>query len=62
MIDESRFYLRDENEEITMKKKIIVRKSGLVFWIILLMISAASIASDQYDISWYTIDGGGERS
>jgi len=45
-----------------MKKKIIVRKSGLVFWIILLMISAASIASSQYEISRYTIDGGGGQS
>ena len=62
MIDESRLYLRDENEEITMKKKITIRKSREVLWIILLMISAASIASGQYDISWYTIDGGGGTS
>lgn len=44
-----------------MKKKVIVGKYGLVFWIALLVISAAS-ASGQYELSWYTIDGGGGRS
>lgn len=45
-----------------MKKKVIVGKYGLVFWIAFLIMSVASTASGQYELSWYTIDGGGGRS
>lgn len=31
-------------------------------WILLLVILAASAASGQYELSWYTIDGGGGQS
>ncbi len=31
-------------------------------WILLLVILAASAAHGQYELSWYTIDGGGGRS
>jgi len=45
-----------------MKKSVIVGKYGLVFWIAFLIMSVASTASGKYDLSWYTIDGGGGRS
>lgn len=31
-------------------------------WILLLVILTATAASGQYELSWYTIDGGGGRS
>jgi hypothetical protein len=34
----------------------------LQIWVLLLIISIASSASSQYELSWYTIDGGGGRS
>jgi len=45
-----------------MKKKVIVGKYGLVFWMAFLIMSVALTASGQYELSWYTIDGGGGRS
>ncbi|MHC4314967.1 MAG: hypothetical protein ACYSW3_21175 [Planctomycetota bacterium] len=45
-----------------MSKKTITDISRLIVWIMLLMTSAASTASGQYEISWNTIDGGGGRS
>jgi hypothetical protein len=31
-------------------------------WILLLVILTATVASGQYELSWYTIDGGGGQS
>lgn len=45
-----------------MKKKTIARIPRLTVWIILLVISVASIADGQYELSWSTIDGGGGTS
>ena len=45
-----------------MKKSVIIGKYGLVFWIAFLIMSVASTANGKYDLSWYTIDGGGGRS
>jgi hypothetical protein len=45
-----------------MSKKAITDISRLIVWIMLLMTSAASTASGQYEINWSTIDGGGGRS
>jgi hypothetical protein len=42
------------------KNKAIMHR--LTVWIMLLTISAISTASGQYELSWYTIDGGGGRS
>lgn len=41
------------------KRKTIAGISRSAVWIMLLMISAAS---GQYELSWYTIDGGGGQS
>jgi len=45
-----------------MKKKIITDVDRLVVWIILLVVSAAATAHGDYELEWYTIDGGGGRS
>jgi hypothetical protein len=45
-----------------MKQKAIADMSRLIVWIMLLVISAASRANGQYELSWYTIDGGGGTS
>jgi hypothetical protein len=50
-----------ENQEINMKNKTIIIHR-LQFWVLLLIISVASTANSQYDLSWYTIDSGGGRS
>jgi hypothetical protein len=44
------------------KNKTITGIPRLSVWILLLLISAASVANGQYEISWYTIDGGGGQS
>ncbi|MHC4655070.1 MAG: hypothetical protein ACYTDW_12620 [Planctomycetota bacterium] len=44
------------------KKKTITGMYLLTVWIVLLVILAASAASGQYELSWYTIDGGGGQS
>jgi hypothetical protein len=45
-----------------MKNKTIANVSRLVTWIMLLMVSAVSAANGDYDLSWSTIDGGGNVS
>jgi hypothetical protein len=45
-----------------MRKKAITDIYRLSVWIILLMISAASTANGQYEITWSTVDGGGGSS
>jgi hypothetical protein len=37
-------------------------KHRLAVWIVLFVMSAASVSSGQYELSWYTIDGGGGTS
>jgi len=59
---ERNFMEPQENQEIAMKKKTIGDISRLAIWIMLLMISVASTASGQYELSWSTIDGGGGTS
>ena len=43
-------------------KKTIEAAARSAIWIILLTMFLASTASSEYDLSWYTIDGGGGRS
>lgn len=51
------------NKEIIMKKrKTITGMFPSTVWILLLVILAVSSASGQYELSWYTIDGGGGLS
>jgi len=61
MKGEYKISVKRQNKEIAMKKTI---KS--VAWsaigIILLTMSLSSTASAEYELSWYTIDGGGGRS
>lgn len=45
-----------------MKKKTISAVNKLAGCIMLWVISVASIAGGQYELSWYTIDGGGGQS
>ncbi|MHC4112084.1 MAG: hypothetical protein ACYSUY_13500 [Planctomycetota bacterium] len=44
------------------KKKTMTGMFSLTVWIVLLVILAVSAASGQYELSWYTIDGGGGQS
>jgi hypothetical protein len=44
------------------KKKWITGMPRSAVSILLLMALATSVASGQYELSWYTIDGGGGRS
>jgi hypothetical protein len=61
MKGEYKISVKRQNKEIAMKKTI-----QAVAWsaigIILLTMSISSTASSEYDLSWYTIDGGGGRS
>jgi len=50
-----------DDKEINMKNKTTIIHR-LQIWVLFLMISIASSASSQYELSWYTIDGGGGRS
>ncbi len=45
-----------------MKKKQTTIGTFPSFRILLLVILVATVASGQYELSWYTIDGGGGRS
>jgi hypothetical protein len=45
-----------------MKKKTITDIRRLLVWVMLLIVLAESSANGQYEVSWYTIDGGGGRS
>jgi len=45
-----------------MKNKTIASIARLAVSTMLLMVLAESIANGQYELSWYTIDGGGGRS
>jgi hypothetical protein len=45
-----------------MKKKTITDIHRLLVWVMLLILLAESSANGQYQLSWYTIDGGGGRS
>lgn len=45
-----------------MTRKTIAGVHRLSVWIMLLMVLAGSNANGQYELSWYTIDGGGGRS
>jgi hypothetical protein len=49
------------DQEIDMKNETTIIHS-LKIWVLLIIISIASSASSQYELSWYTIDGGGGRS
>jgi len=49
------------NQEIEMKNETTIIH-WLHVWVLLLIISVASSANSQYELSWYTIDGGGGRS
>ena len=52
-----------KNQEMTMKKrKTITDIHRLTVRMVLFMVSAASAASGQYELSQYTIDGGGGMS
>ena len=44
------------------KRKSKAGKHRLAVWIVLFVMSAASVSSGQYELSWYTIDGGGGTS
>jgi len=44
------------------KRKTITGMFPSAVWVLLLVILAASAASAQYKLSWYTIDGGGGQS
>ena len=44
------------------KRKTITGMFPSTVWTLLLVILAASAASGQYELSWYTIDGGGGLS
>ena len=51
------------NEESVMKKrKTITGMFPSTVWTLLLVILAASAASGQYELSWFTIDAGGGQS
>ena len=50
-----------DNQETDMKNKTTIIHR-LQIWVLLIIISVASSASSQYELSWYTIDGGGGRS
>ena len=43
-------------------RKTISGIHRLAVWIMLLMVFAGSSTNGQYELSWYTIDGGGGRS
>ena len=45
-----------------MKKKQTITDKLHSTWILLLVILTATVASGQYELSWYTIDGGGGQS
>ena len=45
-----------------MKNKTISFISRLIVSVILFAVLNATVASGQYELSWYTIDGGGGRS
>lgn len=45
-----------------MKKKAIVSICGWAVSIVVLIVLVSSSANGQYELSWYTIDGGGGRS
>ena len=44
------------------KRKNKAGKHRLAVWIVLFVMSAVSVSSGQYELSWYTIDGGGGTS
>ncbi len=43
-------------------RNTIAGVNQLAVWIMLLMVLAGSNANGQYELNWYTIDGGGGRS
>jgi hypothetical protein len=45
-----------------MEKKQTITDKLHSTWILLLVILTATVASGQYELSWYTIDGGGGQS
>ncbi|MHC4642752.1 MAG: hypothetical protein ACYS32_14000 [Planctomycetota bacterium] len=45
-----------------MTRKTKAGGNQLAVWIMLLMVLAESSTNGQYELSWYTIDGGGRRS
>ena len=45
-----------------MKKKQTAISTFRSIWILLLVVLTATAASAQYELNWYTIDGGGGRS
>jgi len=47
---------------IMKNRKTKASKHRLAVWIVLFVMSVASAASGQYELSWYTIDGGGGQS
>jgi len=52
-----------ENQETIMKKEqAITGMFRSTVWVLLLVMLAVSAAGGQYELSWYTIDGGGGRS
>ena len=42
--------------------KALTGMHRLAVWIMLLIVLAGPSANGQYELSWYTIDGGGGRS
>ena len=45
-----------------MTRKALTGMHRLAVWIMLLIVLAGPSANGQYELSWYTIDGGGGRS
>jgi len=45
-----------------MKKKTITDIHRSLIWVMLLIVLAESSANGQYEVNWYTIDGGGGQS